>query len=89
MKERARTIEEAAGDEIAELILDRLARLDQPMSAVQAARRLLTIAEALTSGKPPVELFALAAAVAIKGAAASAAADLVRRLPELAPADPR
>ncbi len=57
----------------------RLREIDRMMTPAQAARRLYVIADALVGGRPPRDLFLLAAAVAFAGADACAARDEARQ----------
>ncbi len=57
----------------------RLREIDRMMTPAQAARRLYVIGDALVGGRPPRDLFLLAAAVAFAGADACAARDEARQ----------
>ena len=57
----------------------RLREVDRMMTPTQAARRLYVIADVLGGGRPPRDLFMLAAAVAFAGADACAARDEARQ----------
>jgi hypothetical protein len=61
-------------------IAARLRQVDRDMTAPQAAHRLYIIADILATGKPQREMFLLAIAVALMGAAACPVTDAVGRV---------
>jgi hypothetical protein len=75
--------EDAIGDLVLADIALRLSRLQRGSSAEQLAKRLLVIADtlSLSGGRPPADLFAIAAAVCIAGIAACAVRDLAAPRP--------